>query len=118
MLSGVLDVLTSTGKHYWIPMEQVRLIEFKPAEATRDLLWRRALVEVADGPDGEVFVPAIYPWADETTDPRALLGRTTDWLGDDTTPGPVRGEGQRMFLVGDAAVPVMELGTIVINGPS
>ena len=35
------------------------------------------------------------------------LGRATDWIDD--CDGLVRGKGQRCFLVGDRAVPVMEL---------
>ena len=36
------------------------------------------------------------------------LGRETDWR--EAEGGPVRGVGQRMFLVGEDAVPMMELG--------
>ena len=116
--AGVLEVLTSTGKYYWVPLEQVQVIDFKPAEQARDLLWRRAQVTVAGGPDGEVFIPTVYPWAEADADePRAKLARITEWLGggDD---GPVRGQGQRMYLIGDDAVPVLEIGSLSFAGAS
>ena len=54
LTAGFFEVLTSTGKYYWIPMEAVELIEFRPPERPRDLLWRRAHMIVADGPDGRL----------------------------------------------------------------
>ena len=117
MTAGVLEVLTSTGKYYWVPLEQVQTIDFKPVEQVRELLWRRAQVTVANGPDGEVYIPAVYPWSADDADPRAKLGRITEWLGggDD---GPVRGQGQRMYLIGDDAVPVLEIGSLSFAGAS
>src|SRR5439155_19980783 len=47
------EVLTSTGKYYWIPIERVELVEFRPVQRLRDLIWRRARMVVHDGPDGE-----------------------------------------------------------------
>ncbi len=34
---------------------------FINAKRPRDLFWRRATMQVADGPDGEVYLPALYP---------------------------------------------------------
>jgi len=109
----LLEVLTTTGKYYWIPIESVESMEFRPPERPRDLLWRRVHLIVKDGPDGEIFIPAIY------ADPKGLgtdqsrLGRMTDWVrnGD----APVLGVGQRTFLVGEAALPIMELETITFG---
>jgi len=75
----------------------------------RDLAWRRASLTVTDGPDGEVYMPVIY-WSDAPDLSDDLrLGRATDWR---ENAGLVRGVGQRTFLVGDAAVSVMELTTL------
>lgn len=114
MTAGIFEVLTSTGKYYWVPMERVELIDFREMERPRDLLWRRAHMVVAGGPDGEVFMPAIYcpvgTDGAELWDDKARLGRVTEWIGGDGTP--VRGIGQRTLLVGDEAVPLLELGTL------
>jgi type VI secretion system protein ImpE len=108
-----LEVLTTTGKYYWVPMETVLSIEFHPPERPRDLLWRRAHLMVLDGPDGEIFVPAIYADPNGVGTDQSRLGRTTEWIESDGSP--VLGVGQRTFLVGDAALPVMELETVTFG---
>jgi type VI secretion system protein ImpE len=104
LFAGIFEVLTTTGKYYWIPTERIESVEFHPPRRPRDLAWRRATMSVADGPDGDVYVPAIYVTAD-TTDDQLRLGRATDW-----SDGPlVFGQGQRTFLIGDEAVGIMAL---------
>ena len=99
------QVITTTGKYFWIPPERVLLLEFHKAKRPRDLFWRRATMQVADGPDGEVYLPALYP---PTTGTAAAmtdalrLGRATDWhqAGDG---GPTLGLGAVTILVGEEA---------------
>ena len=107
LLAGSFEVLTTTGKYFWIPTERVQTLEFHPPKRPRDLLWRRASMSVAQGPDGEVYLPAVYA-ADEPMTDALRLGRETDWR--QAEGGPVRGVGQRLFIVGEDAVPMMELG--------
>ena len=109
LLAGSFEVLTTTGKYFWIPTERVQTLEFHPPKRPRDLLWRRASMSVADGPDGEVYLPTIYA-TDETMSDALRLGRETDWRQSDG--GPVRGVGQRLFLVGEEDIAMMELGNI------
>ena len=101
LLAGSFEVLTTTGKYFWIPTERVQTLEFHPPKRPRDLLWRRASMSVADGPDGEVYLPAIYAADDAMTD-ALRLGRETDWR--EAEGGPVRGVGQRLFIVGEDAL--------------
>jgi type VI secretion system protein ImpE len=109
LCAGFFEVLTSTGKYYWIPTEAVETIEFHPPQRPRDLIWRRASMSVRHGPDGEVYLPVVYD-GDYSTSPDALrLGRATDWI---QSGGPVRGLGQRLFLVGEEAVGIMDLTTL------
>jgi type VI secretion system protein ImpE len=107
LLAGSFEVLTTTGKYFWIPTERVEALEFHPPKRPRDLLWRRASMSVAQGPDGEVYLPAVYATDEPMTD-LLRLGRETDWR--ESNNGPVRGIGQRLFIVGEDAVPMMELG--------
>jgi len=111
--ASVLEVLTSTGKYYWVPMERVELIEFRPPVRPRDLLWRRARMIVRDGPDGEVFLPTLYPGSQEEPDERFRLGRATEWRGGDGAP--TRGIGQRTLLVGEEARPILEIKEITVS---
>ncbi len=116
LTAGIFEVLTSNGKYYWIPAERVESIEFHPHERPRDLIWRRSHMIVADGPDGEVFMPAIYvPPVPEVED-RIRLGRVTDWVGGDGVPA--RGVGQRTFLIGDESVPILEVTSIEFDRAS
>ena len=57
----LLEVLTARGEFYWIPIEQVESLEFHEPVRPRDLLWRRTHMIVRNGPDGEVFLPVLYP---------------------------------------------------------
>jgi type VI secretion system protein ImpE len=105
------EVLTSTGKFFWIPMRKVESLILHKPETQRDLLWRRATMSVASGPDGEIFLPTIYPVAAGTA-PGALarLGRESDFVGGDGAP--MRGVGLRSFLVGDEARTILEIGRL------
>ncbi|HWA61604.1 MAG TPA: type VI secretion system accessory protein TagJ, partial [Caulobacteraceae bacterium] len=91
ILAGHLEVLTSTGKYFWVPLANVVAIELRPPERRRDLIWRRAHLAVNAGPDGEVFLPAIYVSPDPT--PAQKLGHETDFTGGDGEP--IRGVGLR-----------------------
>ncbi len=108
LLAGSFEVLTTTGKYFWIPTERVQTLEFHAPKRPRDLLWRRASMSVAAGPDGEVYLPVVYAADDPATD-ALRLGRETDWRQADG--GPVRGVGQRLFVIGEDAVPMMDLGS-------
>ena len=46
LTAGSFEVLTTTGKYYWIPTERVATVEFHPPKRPRDLLWRRATMSV------------------------------------------------------------------------
>jgi type VI secretion system protein ImpE len=107
LLAGSFEVLTTTGKYFWIPTERVVALEFHAPKRPRDLLWRRASMSVAAGPDGDVYLPAVYVSDDPLSD-ALRLGRETDWRQADG--GPVRGAGQRLFIVGEDAVAMMDLG--------
>jgi type VI secretion system protein ImpE len=112
----IVEVYTSAGKYYWVPFENIESIEFRPRTRPRDLLWRRAHLIVRDGPDGEVYLPALYAGSHKDSDDRVRLGRVTDWKGSEGEP--VRGIGQRTWLVGDEARPILEIETIEIDAPA
>ncbi|HTX48315.1 MAG TPA: type VI secretion system accessory protein TagJ [Acetobacteraceae bacterium] len=112
LLAGTLEVLTTTGKYYWVPTERLISATFHPPKRPRDLLWRRASVSVDAGPDGDVYVPVTYA-GDDTATEAQRLGHETDWQ--QAEGGPVRGVGQRVFLLGEDDVAVMELGELTFT---
>ncbi|MGO8744501.1 MAG: type VI secretion system accessory protein TagJ [Thermoguttaceae bacterium] len=110
LIAPFFEVLTSTGKYFWIPIHRVESIEFRPPQRPHDLLWRRAHMIVQGGPDGEVFLPSLYAGSESDGDDQIRLGRKTDWHTGNG--GPTRGIGQRLFLVGDEARSILELRQI------
>jgi type VI secretion system protein ImpE len=109
----VFEVLTTKGSYYWVSMAQVESIEFQQPARSRDILWRRTQLVVRDGPDGEVFIPVLYPGTTGFADDLLRVGRKTDWRGGDGAP--VRGAGQRSFLVGDESQSILELKSITFE---
>lgn len=107
---SVFEVLTSTGKYYWVPMENVVSLSPRKPERPIDLLWLPAEMSVKNGPDGVVYIPSIYGGTALDGDASLLLGRATEW--DESTADIVRGTGLRMFLMDDADLSPFELGEI------
>lgn len=114
LLASCFEVITTTGKYFWIPPERVIVLEFHPMKRPRDLFWRRATMQVADGPEGDVYLPTIYPpvadGAAVLTD-ALRLGRATDWLRLGES-GPMRGLGAVTLLVGEEPKTWLEMDNI------
>ncbi|QDH16329.1 type VI secretion system accessory protein TagJ [Swingsia samuiensis] len=110
ILCGSIEILTTTGKCFWIPLESFIEITFHAPRRPRDLFWRRASVVVRGGPEGEVYLPALYYPSGNTNALR--LGRETDWISDQ---GPVRGQGQRVFLAGEEALDILQAEEITFG---
>jgi type VI secretion system protein ImpE len=105
LFAHLLEVM-ALGEYYWVALEQVRELAINPPKTPRDLLYVPARLVVDGGLSGEVFLPALYPFSHEHPDDAVKLGRATDWRADDC--GPTLGVGQRVFLVDDDAVPLLE----------
>ena len=113
--AGTFEALTVTGKYFWIPTERVLSLEPHPPARPRDLFWRRCTMSVRDGPDGDVYLPALYLMPPGAGD-ALRLGRETTWTGEPL----VRGAGQRVFLLGEEGVPIQRLPCLSFTeeGPS
>lgn len=109
--SGILEVMANNGKFYWIDFAQINHIEFMPAERPIDLLWRKASIDVTQGPEGEVFIPTVY--STTNANPLAQLGRITEWTEDEDKP--LRGIGLKAFLVGEELKTIMDIETLEIK---
>ncbi|MBU6396575.1 MAG: tetratricopeptide repeat protein [Rhodospirillales bacterium] len=108
LIPGYIETLTTTGKYFWIPVSRIESMEFHPPKRPRDLAWRRCSMSVKAGPDGDVYIPAIY-FAEGEPDEAHRLGRATSWSEGE---GPVRGIGQRVFLAGEEDLSIMQLNAI------
>lgn len=117
VLSTCFEVITTTGKYFWIPPERVASMELHPMKRPRDLFWRRASMSVSDGPDGDVYLPTIYPpFPEGAAQPSDALrlGRATDWIqiGDS---GPMRGVGAVTLVVGEEPKTWLEMASLTFR---
>ncbi|MCK8785144.1 tetratricopeptide repeat protein [Roseomonas sp. NAR14] len=108
-----IEVLTTNGDHILVPVERIRSLSFDPPRRPRDLCWRRCALDLRDGTEGVVYLPAIYPWSDPATPDALKLGRATEWSEE---PGPVRGSGARLLLVGEEALSLAEITSLSFAG--
>lgn len=105
-IAPVLEVFH--GAHYvWLPLEQIRHVQVSEPKSVRDLVWARARIETHEQSVGDVFVPALYVDTHSQSNEQVRLGRVTEWqLVDEQL---VFGVGQRLFLMDDQEVSLLEL---------
>jgi len=104
------EFITEGGEYHWVSVGDLAVLETQQLSRPRDLIWRRAKLELKDGTAGEVYLPAIYVSEGRDKDDDLRLCRRTEWF--EEAGAPVRGIGLRMFLVGDDDVPIHELGRV------
>jgi type VI secretion system protein ImpE len=107
LTSSFLEVLSSKGEYFWIPLDRIESLEFGSWTRPRDLLWRRAHLIVRAGPDADVYLPVVYAGSAVDANDQIRLGRATEWRGGGGAP--VRGLGQRVFLFGEEDRAILEL---------
>lgn len=116
LCAGLLEVISSTGKYFWVPLDRVAELQFEKPKTLRERIWRQASLSVREGPDGIVYIPAFYPvLAGRTPTVEERLGRLTDWV--ELGGGAMVGLGLRTFLVGEHGVTIDEIGHLAVNAP-
>lgn len=96
--------------YVWLPLEHVQKIEFFKPKSLRDLFWVQAKVELINGINGEMFLPALYSGSWKSENDQVRLGRMTDWrdLGGDTFAG----EGTKLFWMDGRDKSIFDIETI------
>ncbi|HVS36945.1 MAG TPA: type VI secretion system accessory protein TagJ [Gemmataceae bacterium] len=115
LLAGVVEVMAQ-GKYFWLALEQIESLAANAPATPRDLLWLPAHLSVRNGPEGDVFLPALYPNSHEHVDDAIKLGRATDWKG--AEGGPTQGAGLKLFLCGDNDISILEWRQLEMTPPS
>lgn len=110
VLGPVFEVLTADGRYFWIPAAQIASMSFEAPTRPIDLLYRPGRITFRDGTTGPVFVPTVYAATKATSDVNLKLGRATDWVGAEGEP--IRGIGQRVFLVGEEGRALLDMKEI------
>ncbi|WP_432455104.1 MULTISPECIES: type VI secretion system accessory protein TagJ [unclassified Agarivorans] len=101
-LAGYLEVFGSNGLYYFVSFADVTWLKLLPATSLFEQIWRRAELDIKDGPSGEVFLPMTYLASESDAE---KLGRETDWqplLNSEF----FQGRGLKMWLVNDNALAI------------
>ena len=86
LTAPIFELLTASGRCFWVPLDRVRRMVFQPPRRLIDLIWRPVEVETEGGPDGIVFMPTIYALTADSDDAALKLGRRTDWATGERQP--------------------------------
>jgi type VI secretion system protein ImpE len=105
-VAPVLEVFHHSS-YVWLPLEQIRRLQVTEPKTLRDLMWAHARIETLDESIGDVFVPALYVDTHAHSSDQVRLGRMTDWRA--VEDQLVCGAGQRVFLVDDQEVSLLDL---------
>ncbi|MCA9050967.1 MAG: hypothetical protein KDA89_19655 [Planctomycetaceae bacterium] len=108
LLGPMIEVFTATGQYYWLSAEQIVSLEFSGISHLTDMLWRAAEIVTVGDVSGRVHVPALYHNSHLAEDERVRIGRASEWLNADTG-GPIRGAGQREWLIGEDVHTITEI---------
>ncbi len=105
----VLEVLE--GEEYaWLPFSSLRSLQVQPPRHPIDQVFALGVADLGQGPR-RIFIPARYPGTERAPEPTLRLGwKTTTLEG-----SGVRCLGQRILLVGDQALPLFQVGGLVIG---
>jgi type VI secretion system protein ImpE len=110
----------AAGQYLWLPFEHVESIEVQAPKRLRDLIWATAILRPSaafQGRElGEVLLPVLCPLSSQQADDALKLGRSTEWK--EIEPGEVVPFGQKMFLIDDEEVPILELRQLEIRPES
>jgi type VI secretion system protein ImpE len=100
--------------YMWLAFDQIASIEMRPPQKLRDLLWAPATIHTAEGFEGadlgEVLLPVLSPFSSAHADDLVRLGRMTVWEGE----APF---GQKMLLVDDEEIPLLDIRSLEISRP-
>lgn len=113
LLAPVLELIVMRD-YIWLPLDQVREVELPAPERPRDLVWLPIRLLLRDDSQRSGYTPTRYVGSATHENEQIQLARMTDWL--EEGDGPVRGMGQRLFLAGDDALPVLEARSLQIQG--
>lgn len=108
---GPVCELIVNGRYFWLPFSAIAEIRFQAPASVTDLVWRHALVRLADGSEQVCQIPARYPLGEQPEE-RFLLGRATEWLALDDEGSLYQGLGQKVWLNDEDEFPLLSLDVV------
>ena len=103
-LGPVFEVIIA-GNYYWVPMEQVRKIQFQPIEQPLDLLWRAMKIDCDSTQIVEriCHMPMRYPIKEEQPQSNQY---STQWIAMPDIENSWIGIGQRVWFANQMLFPM------------
>jgi len=110
VLEGIIN-----GRYYWIPFENIHLLQIEPPTDLRDVAWMPAHFQWTNGGETVALLPTRYAGSESSPDPQIRLARKTDWS--EAAAGLYVGMGQRMLATDAGEYPLMEIRKITFDEP-
>ncbi|UTV26492.1 type VI secretion system accessory protein TagJ [Photobacterium atrarenae] len=104
-LGGYLELFGTDGNYYLVPIDAILSLEFQPVSSLVEIVWRKAVVDIEGGLQGEAFIPMTY--LNSLTD-QHKLARETEWV-EHLASDVFVGQGQKMMLFGDDDLPLSQI---------
>jgi len=111
LCASLLEVYLPGGIYGWFAFEDIQSITFHPPKRLIDLVWIKASISTHNNNTWEAYIPAIYA-STPTENVKARLSQTTHWIENEKC---VTGIGQRLWLVGNEALPILQIREIVME---
>ncbi|MCS2164500.1 type VI secretion system accessory protein TagJ [Scandinavium manionii] len=109
---GPVCELIVNGRYFWLPFSALAAVRFQAPVSVTDLVWRHALVRLADGSEQVCQIPARYPLTPKTEE-RFMLGHATEWLSMGEEEGDLyQGVGQKVWLNDGEAFSLLSLDVV------
>jgi type VI secretion system protein ImpE len=112
--------LFAAGQYTWLPLEHISSLKMEAPRRVRDLLWSPVIVRPSEQMRelelGELLMPVTTPGAWRHADPLVKLGRVTE-VEELSPGGALAPVGQKIFLVDDDEIPILEFRELVITQP-
>jgi len=114
-LGPVLEAIVN-GRYYWVPFTRLTKISIEPPEDLRDVVWMPVHLEFENGGESVGLIPTRYSGSEQSDDGLVIMSRKTIWQ--EVAPETHHGIGQRILTTDADEVPLMEVRTINLIGPS
>lgn len=110
LLGPVLEVHFHDGRYVWLEQKDLNRIIPDPVLDWTNTLWRPVVLILNSGDVFKAFIPALYVDSYLAESDSVKLGLATEWI--DLGNHVYRGLGQRLLLIGEREVPLLELKPI------
>ncbi|MHC5004092.1 MAG: type VI secretion system accessory protein TagJ [Planctomycetota bacterium] len=111
-LGPVLEAVVN-GRYYWVPFENIAVVDLEEPEDLRDVVWMPAHFQWVNGGEAVGLIPTRYPGSESSPDEAIRLARRTEWQ--DAGEELFVGSGQRMLATDAGDHPLMDIRRITLD---